>query len=90
MSCIKTGFHAFLVPHELYVYGDAFKVNNAYIFRICSISPQPQRPVKHFTIEDWSLWFDEHKTSQSTNSTMLCWPQYVIDHGYNGTPINKD
>lgn len=86
MSCIKTGFHAHVAPHDCWIYGDAFELAGVYYFRICETSPEPIMDRKHFTIKDWQHWFDESKTSQTQNSTMICSPFEVESHGYDGVP----
>lgn len=87
MSCVKTGFHAFLEPHGAFLYGDAFRMCGAYVFRICDISYEPNVNVKHYTIRNWDAWFDENKTSTTTNSTMIASTDYVTDHGYDGIDV---
>lgn len=87
IECEKTGFHAHLEPHDQWLYGDAFIVDGALLFRICSITRKPQASVKHYTIHTWSLWFDEGKTSPVQNSTMICHSKDVTGHGYEGIPI---
>ncbi len=86
MSCIKTGFYGYLVPYNLWVYGDAFESFGVTWFRICEKSDKPLSKVRHFTINDWSVWYDEDKTSMAQNSTMICDPYSTINHGYNGVP----
>jgi len=87
MSCIKTGFHAFLEPHQLFLYGDAFDVGDAYLFRICETSREPIQARKHFTIRSWDLWFDESATSMDRNSTMVSFARDVTNHGYDGIDV---
>lgn len=87
MSCIKTGCYCFLAPHNMWAYGDAFEIFGVHFFRFCQLEFQPISSVKHFTINDWSVWFDENKTSTAYNSTMICDPFSVINHGYEGTPV---
>jgi len=87
MSCIRTGFHAHLEPHGMWAYGDAFELCGVHWFRICEVSMQPLSPVKHFTIRDWAVWHDENKTSQAQNSTMICDPFSIENHGYEGVPL---
>ena len=87
MSCIKTGFHAYLTPHSLYLYGDAFELFGVTYFRICQATDKPVYPVIHFTIGDFAEWFDKDKTSIQQNSTMICSPFDVTNHGYEGKPL---
>ena len=83
MQCIKTGFHA-LTPHG-YLYGDAFQSERGVLLlRICQISPSPLSTHLHFTINTWSQWFDEFRTSMEINSTMVCEPANYMYHGYEG------
>ena len=89
MPCIKTGFHAYLEPHGAWLYGDAFELYGVVYFRICEVSHNgPIRDVKHFTISNYANWFDENQTSQAQNSTMICDPFSVTDHGYEGVSID--
>lgn len=87
MTCQKTGFHAYLAPYGMWAYGDAFELFGVTYFRICEISMKPLRNVKHYTVQDWEQWFDEGKTSQAQNSTMICGPQDCEYHGYEGVPL---
>ena len=88
MTCKKTGFHAELVPHKAWIYGDAFEMFGVHWFRICQISyTGPISPIKHFTIRDWAVWHDESKTSLGQNSTMICDPFSVEYHGYEGISV---
>lgn len=85
--CIKTGFQAYLDPRNEWLYGDAYRVGDVYLFRVCETSLRPIRDRKHFTINNWRLWFDSHITSMDSNSTVVCNAKDVIDHGYEGVPI---
>lgn len=87
MNCDKTGFHAHLVPHNLYIYGDAYSIYEVLILRICEVSREPLYRVKHYTINNWANWFDENRTSMAHNSTMLCAPTDYKSHGYDGVPL---
>lgn len=93
MQCIKTGFHAYLRPHGLYLYGDAFaldqgvvKSTRTYVFRICAAEREPALGAKHFEILDYEQWFDQGVTSMTHNSTMICSDEQVEDLGYEGVP----
>ena len=85
MSCVKTGFHAYCEPHQLWLYGDAYQLNECLVLRICEISRSPLRVFKHYTIHDWSMWFDQDVTSMNRNSTMIS--VKYDDHGYDGVPV---
>lgn len=82
--CIKTGFHAFLAPHNSWLYGDAYQEEEIMVFRICQVTYERPIGVRHFTIENYLTWFDENKTSMTQNSTMLARTVEVTNHGYNG------
>ena len=72
MRCVKTGFHAHVVPHGWYLYGDAFQSDGGdLLLRICERSQSPISIFQHFHLHTWALWFDENKTSQDQNSTMI-------------------
>lgn len=88
MTCIKTGFCAYLEPYDKWIIGDAFQVDGAYIFRICDVSDVCRRTHVHYTIRDWFRWFDENETSMAHNSTMVCKEfGHVTSHGYAGWPL---
>lgn len=89
MTCVKTGFYAYLEPHGMWLYGDAHqdRYEEVYIFRICQKEHTPIGPKKHYTINNFDYWFDEEHTSQKRNSTMLCAVIDVIDHGYEGISV---
>lgn len=87
MSCIKTGCYVYLAPHDMWAYGDAFEMFGVYFFRICQVERKPIGDRRHFTINDWAIWFDENKTSMAQNSTMICDPFSVVSHGYDGVPL---
>ena len=87
MSCQRTGFHAHIAPYGMWVYGDAYKLRGVTYFRICEIGWGPLRDHIHYTIHDWDHWFDERKTSQAQNSTMICSPFDCTYHGYEGVPL---
>lgn len=91
MTCIKTGCHVWLEPHQQWAYGDAFEMFGVHFFRLCEKrfhrDGGPILPTKHFTVTDWALWFDEDKTSQDHNSVMVCDPFSVTNHGYDGVPL---
>lgn len=87
MSCIKTGCYVHLTPHDQWAYGDAFEMYGITWFRFCEVADKPLNSVKHFTVEDWAVWYDEIKTSQRQNSTMICDPYSVTNHGYAGIPV---
>lgn len=86
-ECLKTGFHGFLLPYEVYIYGDAFVLDEVYIFRICETNKKPISGALHFTIYDWFRWFDEKETSMKQNSTMLCTAAEITYHGHEGVVI---
>lgn len=86
-ECLKTGFHGLLVPYKVYIIGDAFVLDEVYIFRISALGGKPLRDVLHFTINDWFRWFDENQTSMKQNSTMLCTAAEITYHGYEGVKI---
>lgn len=93
MTCIKTGFHARLIPHNIYLYGDAYRLDQGvvkstptYIFRICEMSGEPIAARKHFDLHSYEHWFDERHTSTERNSTMICLDEQVEDLGYEGVP----
>lgn len=93
MTCTKTGFHGWLEPHAVWLYGDAFQFGNVVWFRICrthhiNLAP-PICPVLHFTIRDYLAWYDEVATSQKQNSTMICDILCVTNHGYEEKPLTK-
>jgi hypothetical protein len=91
MTCVRTGCQIFVEPYQEYAYGDGFKVGNVYVFRLCKRSFSPINwPIKHFTIENFEHWFDEDRTSQKTNSTMIVPARYVTDHGYDGVGIQQE
>lgn len=88
MTCIKTGFCAYLVPYDKWAIGDAFQVDDAYIFRICNVSDVCRRTHVHYIIRDWFRWFDEDATSEAQNSTMVCKGfGHVISYGYDGLSL---
>jgi len=85
MTCIKTGCQIFIAPYQEFAYGDAFRVGNVYVFRLCERGfAHITGPLKHFTIDNWVYWFDDAKTSQATNSTLIAEASDVEDHGYDG------
>lgn len=88
MPCIRTGFHAYLDYAGTWIYGDAFELDSVYCFRVCQISYDPIDVVKHFTIKNFAHWFDEGRTDTSHNSTMICASDHVINHGYDGVPLD--
>lgn len=74
MECLKTGGYAFLIPHQLIVYGDWFAADTTLLGRVCEIKPLDEFPLHisvHFLIRDWSHWFDQNKTSMERNSTIV-------------------
>lgn len=85
--CIKTGCHVFIEPRNMWALGDAFRTNDVTWFRFCDTSISPTRDSRHFTVHDFAAWYDEGKTSMRQNSTMICKPDHVTDHGYDGVPI---
>jgi len=94
MECIKTGCHVYLPHYNEWAYGDAFELELSggpgelvyvYVFRLCARELKPLRPVKHFTIHNIQHWFDEDRTSQIINSTLIA--TSVTDHGYEGVPL---
>lgn len=85
--CIKTGFHAEIAPHGLWAVGDAFEHRGALILRICHVDREPERKVKHFTVDTWDHWWDEAETSMERNSTMIVSAGDWTDHGYDGVPL---
>lgn len=85
MTCIKTGCQVFLDGYQEYAYGDAFLIDGVYLFRLCERSFTPINwPIKHFTIENYANWFDDDRTSQKINSTLIAEAKDVTDHGYDG------
>jgi hypothetical protein len=62
MTCTKTGCHAFLRPYNEYVFGDAFEVDGVAIFRIVERRREKFEPTVHYTIDDYSNWFDMGKS----------------------------
>lgn len=87
MSCQRTGFNAYIEPLDMWAYGDAYELRGVTYFRICKVRMHPLRDRKHYTIHDWYHWFDERKTSQAQNSTMICGPEDCTYHGYEGVPL---
>lgn len=95
MECIKTGCHIWLEEYREWAYGDAFELaidggpgnlSYVYFFHLCARSHTPIRPVKHFTVGTIDHWFDDSRTSDDHNSTLVS--RFVINHGYEGVPIN--
>jgi hypothetical protein len=87
-TCIKTGCSVFIECTNSWAYGDAFRIGDVTWFRLCEHSFKgPIRDVMHFTVHDYAAWHDERATSMKQNSTMICGPSCVIDHGYGGVPI---
>jgi hypothetical protein len=65
-------------------------IDGVYIFRLCERARAPiNGSRKHFTVSDWDNWFDERRTSQTVNSTLIAAARYVADHGYDGTSIEE-
>lgn len=87
MSCVKTGFHAFLETHGIFLYGDAFEVSGVLIFRVCYMGREPARRRKHYTIKNYLFWFDDEKTSDDYNSTLVVAREDVVSHGYDGIDV---
>lgn len=92
MACEKTGAHARL-PDGRWAYGDMHEFNGVRAFRICQVSEygaEPLMSVLHYTIVTYETWFDQHRDRQDiNNSTMMCLPHQVVNHGYNGTLIMR-
>lgn len=91
LDCIKTGCHVFLSEYGEYAYGDAFRIANdggyTYVFRLCERSHKPIRTdTLHFIVHRVAHWFDDERTSQSINSTMIA--EDVTDNGYHGIPLD--
>lgn len=88
-NCIKTGCHVFLEPYCEYAYGDAFEEEGMLVLRLAarSLYPINGNKVIHFTIRDWSSWFDADKTSMDQNSTLLSSPTFWTGHGYEGKSL---
>ena len=91
MNCIKTGFHALLIPYNQYLYGDAFRFGDHYLFRVCQKTEHGGKPIfsrLHFHIHTWDHWFDEDATSQRQNSTLIV-SAYDADmlNGYEGISL---
>lgn len=86
MQCVKTGCHIFLEEYQKYAVGDAYEVlPGLFIFRLCEDGFKPLRDHLHFTVRAVVHWFDDYKTSPSSNSTLIA--TSVVDHGYEGTPL---
>ena len=87
MACEKTGAHARLADGR-WAHGDMHSIGGLKVFRVCSLTEygaQPEFPMTHYTIHAWEEWFDEFSSiADNRNSTMLCLPHQLINHGYDG------
>lgn len=87
-DCVKTGCSVYLSEYDAWAYGDAFKGAGCFIFRLCEINrlaPVNHSP-RHFTVSKIAQWFDQLRTSQEINSTLIAYAADVTDHGYEGIP----
>lgn len=66
MSCLKTGAHIKLIPYKMWAVCDAFAEEGVFIFRISWVANAPLRDRKHFTVLDWTNWFDQNTDHVST------------------------
>jgi hypothetical protein len=92
MQCIKTGCLAYLEEYGEYVYGDAFEMEldagpgsltSVYVFRLCDRSFRPINGKNlHFRVHSINHWFDEERTSEQVNSTLIA--TSVDNYGYVG------
>ena len=86
MRCIHTGAHVLLASHDEWLYGDVFLTTRGdLLMRVCDRRQEPIIKVKHFTIMNYDIWFDETKTSGEFNSTLIA--EGYITHGYKGIQI---
>lgn len=99
MQCIKTGCHAYLEEYNEFIYGDAFELTvsggpgsleQVYLFRVCERSHSPinqsmLHPRYHFRIHAVEHWFDDQRTSQDINSTLIAIS--VDNFGYEGKEL---
>ena len=87
-NCIKTGCSVFLEEYGGWAYGDAFKFDDLLIFRLVALDhtkPINDSP-RHFTVRLIDHWWDDRRTSQEINSTLVAYAQHVVNHGYEGVP----
>jgi hypothetical protein len=80
--CIRTGFHAYVIPSGRFIYGDAFQVNETFIFRIIRVSELPIINYLNYEINDYAVWWHDERIS-----TLAARPEDVISYGYEGRSI---
>lgn len=88
IQCVKTGCVVWLEEYSEWAYGDAFEGDDFFIFRLCQRGFKPLANRKHFTIHQIARWWDDHRTSQEVNSTLVAYAQHVENHGYDGVEIS--
>lgn len=83
MTCVKTGFHAYIIPRGEFAYGDAHEVGGAFFFRIVTLARTPISSVLHYEVNGYdSFWGADRDIS-----TLVCEAFDVISYGYEGRPI---
>lgn len=81
--CIRTGFHAYVIPSGRFIYGDAFQVNETFIFRINQVQSLPILNVLHYEINDYAVWWRDSTHTE----TLVAAPDSVLSYGYEGRSI---
>lgn len=89
IQCVKTGCVVWLEEYNEWAYGDAFEGDDFFIFRLCQrrFDHFPGQTRQHFTVHRIAHWFDDHRTSQEINSTLVAYAQHVENFGYEGVQI---
>lgn len=89
MTCRKTGFHAYIIPTQTFVRGDAFLMGGIYIFRISAEDPSPMDKVIHYEIHDYAYEWRGPSTVDIGPSiiTIPAFVEDVTSYGYEGRPL---
>lgn len=91
MACLKTGCVVYLDCYGEWLYGDGFRHDGVYYFRLVARTRDPEEAKAyggrlHFTVESFDNWFDLEATSAARPSTLVASGE-VLYHGYEGVPL---
>lgn len=90
MPCTKTGAQIYLTPYGLWAIADAHQCADVTYFRIARTASSALRDdALHFEVGNFDGWFDRDDLN-GRSSTMICKTVDIVDHGYDGTPIDPN
>lgn len=99
MTCIKTGAHVYLADYGEWIYGDAFLIEGTFILNT-NVPPSRKafRDLVHYSVASnpQQLCFGtDHsadagiKVLQENGGVLIVPFDQVIEHGYEGIPVQE-